>query len=147
MKFCLTIAVLAFLCATADAQKHTPSKDCLNTAQTQTGLDACAGSKAKQADDEMNRVYRQLLAKIASQPRAKAKIIASQRAWLVYRDSYMEAMYPEEDKQAAYGTIYPMEASLLLAQLTTQQTKALRNLLKNYEDPGCTLSGMCDDNH
>ena len=128
------VAVLALTCLPVSAQRAASTKDCLNSAQTQAALDECAGSQAKQADDEMNRVYHQLLARVASQPRAKAKIAASQRSWLAYRDTYVAAMYPEEDKQAAYGTMYPMEADLLIASMTNQQTKALRDLLKNYSD-------------
>jgi hypothetical protein len=37
----------------------------------------------------------------------------------------MEAMYPAEDKQAEYGSVYPMEADLLRAKLTQRQVTAL----------------------
>jgi len=43
---------------------------------------------------------------------------AAERAWIAYRDAYMGAMYPAKDKQAEYGSIYPMEADLLRAKLT-----------------------------
>ena len=54
----------------------------------------------------------------ASPPEAAAKIKTAQRAWIAYRDAYMGAMYPAKDKQAEYGSIYPMEADLLRAKLT-----------------------------
>jgi hypothetical protein len=46
----------------------------------------------------------------------------------------MEAMYPAPDKQSEYGSIYPTEADLLRAELTMQQIKALKDLLKQYRD-------------
>jgi hypothetical protein len=39
-------------------------------------------------------VYNTLLSKTESQPEALAKIKADQKAWLVYRDTYVAAMYP-----------------------------------------------------
>jgi hypothetical protein len=43
-------------------------------------------------------------------------------------------MYPEKDKQAAYGSMFPMEADLLLAKLTRHQIEALQELLQQYSD-------------
>ena len=45
-------------------------------------------------------------------------------------------MYPAEDKQAEYGSIFPMEVELLGAKLTRQQTAALREILKQYQTEG-----------
>ena len=59
---------------------------------------------------------------------------AAERAWIAYRDAYMGAMYPAKDKQAEYGSIYPMEADLLRAKLTQRQVTALRELLQQYND-------------
>ena len=44
----------------------------------------------------------------------------------------MEAMYPAKNKQAEYGSIYPMEADLLRAKLTQRQVTALKELLQQY---------------
>ncbi len=103
----------------------------MDKAQTQRALTDCATSQAKRANAQMNRIYQQLLAKLASDPKARNKIIASQKAWLAYRDSYIEAMYPEEDKLHHYGSRFPMDVDLLIADLTHTQTKALLGLLKS----------------
>ena len=81
-------------------------------------MNACASDEAARVDSELNQVYHKLLSQAASQPEAAAKIKAAQRAWIAYRDANMEVMYPAKDKQAEYGSIYPMEADLLLAKLT-----------------------------
>jgi len=83
----------------------------------------------------MNRIYKQILVKLSSDLNARNKVIASQKAWLVYRDSYIAAMYPEEDKLHHYGSRFPMDVDLLIADLTHTQTKALINLLKSDQLP------------
>jgi len=117
------------------AQKASHTQSCFDKAATQTELDLCASGEAKRADAEMNSAYQRLLAKVGADSKAKEKIIASQRAWLVYRDSYIAAMYPADDKQMAYGTMFPMEVDLLIADMTRSQTKAILELLKNYQTP------------
>jgi uncharacterized protein YecT (DUF1311 family) len=95
-------------------------------------MNACASDAAARVDAELNGVYRKLLSQAASQQEAIAKIKAAERAWIIYRDAYLDAMYPAKDKQAEYGSMYPMEADLLRAKLTTQQVAALRDLLAQY---------------
>ncbi len=129
------ISILVFCAESSRAQSAHYDPHCLDKAPDQTSLDICASAEAKHADAEMNRVYRQLCAKLSSNPNAKTKVIASQKAWLAYRDSYIQATYPEEDKQLHYGTRYPMDVDLLIAYLTHAQTKALRDLIEAYEDP------------
>ena len=42
-------------------------------------------------------------------------------------------MYPEENKQAAYGTMFPMEVDLLYASLTRGHIKAMIELQHSFE--------------
>ena len=107
---------------------------CNKKAKTQGEINACANEEAARVDGELNDVYRKLLSKAAGEPEAVAKIKAAERAWIAYRDAYMEAMYPAEDKQAEYGSIYPMEAALLRAELTQQQVAALKRLVQQYSE-------------
>jgi uncharacterized protein YecT (DUF1311 family) len=94
-------------------------------------MHACANEEAKRVDAELNVTFRALLSRAAGQPGARAKIEAAEKAWVAYRDAYMEAMYPAEDKQAEYGSVYPMEADLLRAKLTQRQVTALKSLLQH----------------
>ena len=80
----------------------------------------------------MNKVYQQLIAKAASDPDAVAKVKAAERAWVAYRDAYLEAMYPAKDKRLEYGSIYPMDFALLRAKLTQQHIADLQELSKQY---------------
>lgn len=98
----------------------------------QAELNACANDEVARVEAELNRLYQKLLLQVASQPEATTKIKAAERAWIAYRDAYMDAMYPAKNKQGEYGSIYPMEADLLRAKLTQRQVTALKELLQQY---------------
>jgi len=128
------VIAIAFLAASlpALAQESAQYRSCNDKAKTQGEINACASEEAARVDAELNTVYSKLLSKATSQPEAVAKIKASERAWITYRDAYMEAMYPAKDKQTEYGSAYPMEADLLKAKLTREQVAALEEMLKQY---------------
>ena len=105
---------------------------CNEKAKTQIEMNGCASAEATRADKELNKVYAQVLLKSASVPEAAEKAKASQRAWVAYRDAYIEATYPAKDKQTQYGSMYPLDVELLRAKLTQRQTIALQDLLKEY---------------
>jgi len=106
---------------------------CNQKARTQAEMNACANQEAARADAERNRLYDRLLSAATTQPEAATKIKAAEKAWLAYRDAYIEEMYPAADKQAAYGSIYPMEAEMLRAKLTGQHVAALKEVLQQYQ--------------
>jgi hypothetical protein len=47
-----------------------------------------------------------LLARVTSQTEAVAKIKAAERAWVAYRDAYIEATYPAKDRATEYGCMF-----------------------------------------
>jgi len=108
----------------------------VKTAKTQTELDVGASKEAARAQAELDEVYHKLLSKAAADPEAAPeavdKIKAAEIAWAAYRDAYMNAMYPAENKLAEYGALYWMEWDLLYAELTMQEVTALKELLKQY---------------
>jgi uncharacterized protein YecT (DUF1311 family) len=116
------------------AQESAEYRACINRATTQMEMNTCAGDEAARVEDRLNDVYQKLLAQASNQVEALAKIKAAERAWVAYRDAYMEAMYPAKDKQVEYGSIYLMEASLLRARLTERHTTELKELLQQYSE-------------
>ena len=136
MKRLLLLAVFICCCARIHGQTAVHNGDCLQTAKTQSDLDDCASQKAKAADVELNRVYLVLLAKYGRDANATAKLKAMERDWVTYRDAYVAATYPANDKQAEYGTMYPMEVDLLYEELTRTQIAALNELLHKDDEPG-----------
>ena len=121
----------ALWCAPAGAA----TSPCMQKASTQMAMDACAGADARSADARLSAAYGALLARAASQPGAPAKIRAAERAWTAYRDAYLAAAFPLADKQTAYGSIYPMEAAELRAQVTLRQVDAIDALIARYRSP------------
>lgn len=114
------------------AQDSAQYRACNEKAKTQMEMNTCASEEAARADSELNEVYRKVLAQAGKQEEAVVKIKTAERAWVAYRDAYVDAMYPAKDKQAEYGSIYPMEANLLRAKLTQRQVTALKELLQQY---------------
>jgi uncharacterized protein YecT (DUF1311 family) len=101
-------------------------------AATQAQLNTCASEETARVEQQLGDVYKRLLAKAGSRPEAVTSIKTAQKAWVAYRDAYMNAAYPPKDKQSEYGSIYPMEFNLLFAKLTQQQITALKDLLDRY---------------
>ena len=125
-----TVALMVIVPCLVAAQNSPKFRACSEKATAQPELNACAADEAKRVDAELNRVYRELLAKNSDDPAAAEKIKKAQRAWVAYRDAYVEAMFPAEDKQAEYGSMYPMEVDQILATLTHRQVDALKELTR-----------------
>lgn len=129
------VVISVALCTETSRAETSPAFDaCSANAKTQTALTSCADKELTRAEAGLNVVYAKLLHKVSGRPEVIAKSRAAERAWIAYRDAYLEAIYPAKDKQAEYGSIYPMEANLVLAELTRQQTIALTNLLRKYSE-------------
>lgn len=132
MKYLAAALLLTFVPFACFAQDSPEYRACSEKANTQADMNACAGAEAKRVDAKLNSTYRALLAKVESQPEAVAKIKAAERAWIAYRDAYIEATYPAENKAIEYGSIYPLDVALLRAKLTQRQVTALEDMLQHY---------------
>jgi uncharacterized protein YecT (DUF1311 family) len=125
----LLMTIISFACFAQDSAEY---RACSGKANTQSEMTACVSNETARVDAKLNTTYRALLAKVASQPEALAKIKAAQRAWIAYRDAYIEATYPAKNKATEYGSIYPLEVALLRAKLTLRQLAALEDMLQHY---------------
>ena len=95
-----------------------PAQSCLQTAQTQSDMNACAGDGAKAADQRLNAAYRDLLRYVDEG--GKAKLVAAQRAWLAFRDADC-AFWGAGD-----GSIAAMNAASCLADRSNQRAEELK---------------------
>ena len=134
MRFVAVVLFAAVSSLPCFAQDSAQYRACSEKAMTQHEMHVCANEEAIRVDAELNDVYRKLVSKAASEPGAVAKVKTAEKAWIAYKDAYVDAMYPANDKQAAYGSIFPMEVDLLIAKLTRQQIGALQELLQQYSD-------------
>ena len=132
MKFLVVLPLMFLSSFSCMAQDSELFRACNEKAKSQAEINVCANEEAVRTDTELNNVYRTLLSKAGSRLEAVAKIQTAERAWIAYRNAYIDAMYPAKNKQAEYGTMYPMEVALLHAKLTGQQVAALKDLLQQY---------------
>jgi uncharacterized protein YecT (DUF1311 family) len=127
-----TTLVLGLIAWPSHAQESDQYRTCNDSAKTQTEMHVCASEEAARVDAKLNDLYRTLLKAASTERSAVRKIRAAERAWVTYRDAYIDAMYPAPDKQAEYGSIYPTEVNLLRAKLTQEHVEALKQLLEQY---------------
>lgn len=124
-----TFTCLAGAAQPACAQSSAQFQTCNKSAKTQLALDTCASAELTLRNKQMQSVYSEILSRAAGQPSTLAKVKAMQQAWLAYAGAYLNAMYPASNKQAEYGSIYPMEAALARSALVQRHTVDLQGLL------------------
>lgn len=113
------------------AQQHSNEySKCIETANTQVQMNQCAGDELKRQDAAMNQDYQALLQAHDSDSLATQKLRAAQQAWLAFRDAHMEELFPAADKQAQYGSMYPVLFALEEASVTRQRASMLKQMLK-----------------
>ena len=138
MKSLANIFVILAITTSVPCQSTTQSP-CWKTAMTQFELNQCAGADASAADAELNRLYQQLLSKLYGDETATKKLRAAQRAWVAFRDAQLEALFPAENKQVEYGSIYPMCFAGVTTAMTKERTAQLRKMLDGKD--ACGVSG------
>ena len=132
----LTIAVVFIILFIQSSPARAQESDCWKSAQTQRDMEACAGSDFKNADVRMNSLYRQLLAKYKTEPKAIAKIRAAQRTWLKYRDAQLDSYYAWSSDFASSESTCRTQMS---TKLTLERVKLLERALKADEGDVCTM--------
>jgi uncharacterized protein YecT (DUF1311 family) len=95
-------------------------------AQTQAEMTGDACAQYKKADQALNATYSKVLKDHAKDAQFVAKLKQAQRAWIAFRDAHLAARFPKADKQAEYGSSYPMCRCAVLAELTAQREKELK---------------------
>lgn len=111
---------------------------CWDTAESQRAMNECAAADWQAADREMNAVYGRLMA--SGDSVFKDRLQQAQRAWLKFRDSHVESVYPDPEHRM-YGSIQPMCSALVLRDLTVERTKQLRQFLEPEEGDACAYPG------
>ena len=112
------------------AQTSAQFQACSKHAKTQLALNTCAGAELALRNKQMQSAYAQVLTRATGQPATLAKIKVMQSDWLAYAAAYLDALYPAANKQAEYGSIYPMEAALARSALVARHTLDLQALLR-----------------
>jgi uncharacterized protein YecT (DUF1311 family) len=109
--------------AHAEDARLYPVTDC-GKFTTQMDLNKCAVDNLKSADKALNEAYQALVAK-QDDAASKRRLTAAQRAWIAFRDR--ECAF-EVGPQETGGTIWPMENSGCLEEITATRIRTLRQL-------------------
>lgn len=110
-------------------------------AQTQAEMNQEACARADAADAELNVAYQSAMARWADVPLRTRSLRTAQRAWLVFRDAHLDALFPfesgDENPRVRYGSIYPMLRCAFLESLTEDRTDQLRDWVECEGGPSC----------
>ncbi|EKF60247.1 hypothetical protein QWE_09131 [Agrobacterium albertimagni AOL15] len=107
--------------------------DC-NNAQTQADMNQCAAEDYRKADAAMNAQWAETRAAMLAWDKATPpsdgngaakRLLASQRAWLAYRDAACDV----EGYSVEGGSMQPLVISSCLAELTRRRTEELKSLV------------------
>jgi uncharacterized protein YecT (DUF1311 family) len=126
------IAVFFVLVATSALCQSTQSP-CWKTATAQSEMNHCADLDAREADADLNHVYEELLSKLKSDDSATEKLRAAQRAWAAFRDAHLQELFPAQDKQREYGSMYPMCYAQMATTMAKERTAQLRRMLDDED--------------
>ena len=107
-------------------------------AQTQSQLSQNSYQEYLRTDKELNVVYQKILKQFSSDKQFLTKLQKAELAWIKFRDAHLESLFPEENKQQYYGSIYPTCQYNVLTQLTRERI----NQLKLWLD-GCCEGDVC----
>ena len=125
--------VACFLLTATSVLCQSTQSGCWKTAMAQSEMNRCADLDARAADADLNHVYQALLAKLKDDDNATKKVRAAQRAWLAFRDAHLQELYPADDKQAQYGSMFPMCYSQAAIAMTKERTAQLRRMLDDKD--------------
>lgn len=115
-------------------------------AQTQMELNREVCDAYQAADESLDAAYRRILLEYQDDDVFLEKFEEAQNAWAAYRDARLAALYPEEDKQMAYGSIFPLCRCSALLEMTEVRMQDLMKWIEGIEegDP-CIGSIRCRD--
>ncbi len=105
---------------------------CFEKAQTQAALNQCASEAYKRADTDLNRFYKQIMARLGTDDAVRQRLVDAQRKWLQFRDA--ECAF--QTIQTAGGSIHPMNVSGCLTDLTRERVMQLQSHLSCAQAAG-----------
>ena len=118
----LAASALSALASVACAQ------ECENALDRRT-MNDCAALAFKKSDAELNALYKEAESRLKTDAEAKKLLIATERAWLVFRNA--ECAFSASG--TAGGSIYPMVYSHCLDTLTKARITDLKRYLQCEE--------------
>ena len=109
-------------------------KGCLENAMTQLKMNQCAGVEYKEADAELNRVYKKIREIYKDDKLFLKKLKKAQLAWIKLRDADLELEYPHSADPSYYGSSFSMCAAGHKTWLTLRRVEFLKRWLVGAEE-------------
>ena len=97
--------------------------------ETTFEMKQCSAKKYKQADDELNKIYQQLMSKLDDEGH-KGALKNAQLAWLKYRDANCDF----ESYLNRGGSIYSVIVTECKTSMTASRTREMKQQLKQLAD-------------
>lgn len=99
--------------------------------QTQMEMNRQAAEDYAKADKELNVVYQQIMKKYAKDTLFIDYMKAAQHRWIDFRDAEFKRYMPQfMQGNTYYGTMYSLERSSFMEQMTADRVKTLKLILK-----------------
>lgn len=115
------IALFGLASAQADDYSSTYTQ-CMDTASSTTAMGACIQAETKLQDERLNRVYKQLLAKLA--PGQQKTLREVQRKWIAYRDGNCAF-----HRNLSDGSLYRIEGAMCVVDMSKTRAAELERVL------------------
>ncbi len=127
--------LVALLVVSLGLQSPAQALEC-GAKATQSDLNVCADQDFRRSDAALNVAYRQIMARLKADRDATEGLVATQRAWLAFRDA--ECRF--SGSASAGGSVYPMVVAQCRSDLTKRRVTDLEAYLLCPEgDLGCPV--------
>lgn len=131
----LSIALLCTVASVAaNDRRFAIDLTAIDEAGSQSEMNMAAAAEARRAEDVMKDMLDQIHREYKDEPLFLGKLDEAQKAWLVFREAHLESLYPAEEKQYEYGSVFPMCYWLEWAALTWERVKQLNEWVEGVPE-------------
>ncbi|MFE0755057.1 lysozyme inhibitor LprI family protein [Inquilinus sp. NPDC058860] len=128
--------LVALLAVAAAIPTSAGADECDNAQGGQAGLNECYGKAFKASDAELNKLYKEIEARLKDDPDTTKLLVTTQRAWIAFRDA--ECNFQES--AVSGGTAAPMIHSMCLDGQTKSRIEDFKAYLNCAEgDMSCPV--------
>lgn len=118
-------SILMLLGSVLTFSAHASDDMCFEKAHTQSQLTACATEALQRNDQQLNRLYKRMQARLGKDDKTRSLLIDAERKWIAFRDA--ECAFATV--RTVDGSVHAMQLNSCLADLTRDRITALENHL------------------
>lgn len=112
------------------------------SAQTQLEMNQTAQHIYEGVEHERAEALAMIRKIYADEAQFLTALTASENAWEVYRDAFMESLFPGDNKRLIYGSVYPLVYHDYKTTLTRQHIETLSLWLQGKEEGDMGLGSV-----